>query len=90
MIKNYPAGGFDLSLMDKTFLPHLLNSSKSVFLPLLAYWIGYEPDTIYYHRRARKSGKSRWTLSKNLATFFDVMLGFSVTPIRMISGIGPK
>ena len=88
VIKNYPDGGFDLSLMDKTFLPHLVNSSKSVFLPLLAYWIGYEPDTIYYHRRARKSGKSRWTLSKKLAAFLDVMLGFSVTPIRLISGIG--
>ena len=88
VIKNYPDGGYDLSLMDKTFLPHLLNSSKSVFLPLLAYWIGYEPDTIYYHRRAREIGKSRWTLSKNLDAFLDVMLGFSVTPIRLISGIG--
>jgi polyisoprenyl-phosphate glycosyltransferase len=88
VIKNYPDGGYDLSLMDKTFLPHLLNSSKSVFLPLLAYWLGYKPDTIYYHRRARKNGKSRWTFSKNLATFLDVMLGFSVTPIRLISGIG--
>lgn len=88
VIKDYPDGGFDLSMMDKTFLPHLINSSKSVFLPVLAYWIGYKPDTIYYHRAARKSGKSRWTLTKNLAAFFDVILGFSVTPLRMISTIG--
>ena len=88
VIKDYPDGGYSLLLMDKTFLPHILNSSKSVFLHVLAYWIGYEPKTIYYDRRARESGKSRWTLSKNLGAFLDVMLGFSVTPIRLISGIG--
>ena len=88
VLKNYPKGGYDLSLMDKTFLPHLLNSSKSVFLPLLAYWMGYKPETIYYHRRPRKHGRSQWTLAKNLIAFFDIILGFSITPIRLVSGIG--
>jgi len=88
VIPNYPEGGYDIALMDKAFLPHMLNSSKSVFTPLLAYWLGYKPDVIYYHRRAREYGKSRWTFAKKFQTFLDVMLGFSITPIRVISGIG--
>lgn len=88
VIRDYPEGGYDMALMDKAFLPHLLNSSKSVFTPLLAYWLGYKPEVIRYHRPAREHGKSRWTFAKKFHAFLDVMLGFSITPIRTISGIG--
>jgi polyisoprenyl-phosphate glycosyltransferase len=88
VISDYPEGGFDMALMDKTFLPHLLNSSKSVFTPLLAYWLGYKPDIIHYHRPAREYGNSRWTFVKKCSAFLDVMLGFSITPIRAISAVG--
>ncbi len=88
VIRDYPEGGYDMALMDKVFLPYMLNSSKNVFTPLLAYWLGYQPDVIHYHRAAREHGKSRWTFAKKFKVFLDVMLGFSITPIRAISGIG--
>jgi len=88
VIRDYPEGGYDMALMDKAILPHLLDSSKSVFTPLLAYWLGYKPEVIHYHRPAREHGKSRWTFAKKFHAFLDVMLGFSITPIRAISGIG--
>lgn len=88
VLKDYPEGGYDMALMDKAMLPYLINSSKSVFTPLLAYWLGYQPEIIYYHRPARKHGKSRWTFAKKFNAFMDVMLGFSITPIRCISAIG--
>lgn len=88
VIRDYPEGGYDMALMDKVFLPYLLKSSKSVFTPLLAYWLGYKPDVIHYHRPAREHGKSGWTFAKKFTAFLDVMLGFSITPIRAISGIG--
>jgi polyisoprenyl-phosphate glycosyltransferase len=88
IIPGYPEGGYDMGLMDKVFLSYLLNSSKTVFTPLLAYWLGYQPDVIHYHRPARENGKSGWTFAKKFTTFLDVMLGFSITPIRAISGIG--
>lgn len=88
VIRDYPEGGYDMALMDKAFLPHLLNSAKSVFTPLLAYWLGYKPDVIHYHRPAREHGKSGWTFAKKFTAFLDVMLGFSITPIRAISGVG--
>ncbi len=88
VLPGYPAGGFDLALMDRVMLDPLRDSAKSAFLPLLAYWLGFEPSVIRYHRRPRLHGRSRWTLGKKFRAFMDVMLGFSVTPIRAISAVG--
>ena len=88
VVKNYPRGGFDLALMDKAILPHMLNAGKNVNLNLFGYWLGYEPELIFYERKVRSHGKSRWTTTKKIKLFLDSMLGFSVAPIRMISLIG--
>jgi polyisoprenyl-phosphate glycosyltransferase len=88
VMDNYPRKGYDMALMDKAMLAPLVNSSKNIFTPLLAYWLGYQADTIYYDRAERIHGKSGWTFKKKFNAFLDVMLGFSVTPIRMMSGVG--
>lgn len=88
VLKDYPKGGFDMALMDRVFLDPLVNSSKSLYIPLLAFWLGYTPEVLHYHRKEREHGKSRWTFAKKINAFLDVMLGFSVTPIRFISAIG--
>jgi dolichol-phosphate mannosyltransferase len=87
-IKDYPDGGYDMALMDRTLLPYLLASSKNAYTHLLIHWLGFKPEVIYYHRPMRIHGKSRWTFAKKFKVFLDVILGFSVTPIRMISAIG--
>lgn len=86
--KNYPKGGFDLALMDKTMQPYLVNSSKNIYTPLYAYWLGFKPIIIKYDRAKRMHGKSRWTFTKKLSAFLDALLGFSIFPIRFISMIG--
>lgn len=88
VVPGYPHGGFDIALMDRVMLEPMRNCSKNAFTPLLAYWLGYEPSVIHYHRPAREHGRSRWTFRKKVKAFFDVMLGFSVTPIRLISAVG--
>jgi dolichol-phosphate mannosyltransferase len=88
VIKNYPLGGFDMALMDKVFLPYLQRAAKSSFPPILAYWLGFKPFVIRYEREKRRYGKSRWSFQKRLNTFFDVLFGFSINPIRFISIIG--
>jgi polyisoprenyl-phosphate glycosyltransferase len=88
VLPGYPAGGFDLALMDRSMLGPLRDSAKSAFLPLLAYWLGFKPSVLHYERQPRLHGRSRWTLRKKFRAFLDVMLGFSVTPIRAISAIG--
>lgn len=88
VMSDYPVGGYDMALMDRSLLTHLANSSKNLYTPLLAYWLGYTPQVIYYHRRRRQHGESRWTFKKKLKASLDVILGFSVTPIRLMSAFG--
>lgn len=88
VVPGYPEGGFDIALMDRGMLEPMRNCSKNAFTPLLAYWLGHEPEVVTYHRPRREHGTSGWTFSKKVKAFLDVMLGFSVTPIRLISGVG--
>ena len=77
-----------MALMDKSLLTYVVSSSKNLYTPLLIYWLGYDPQVIYYHRAKRQHGKSRWTFAKKFNAFLDIILGFSVKPIRMISAFG--
>jgi len=86
--KDYPSGGFDVALMDRLMLPYLQKSGKNINISLFAYWLGFEPEVIYYQRQERVHGKSRWTFSKKFTYLLDSILGFSVVPIRMISFTG--
>ena len=86
--KTYPSGGFDLALMDELLLPYLQRSGKNINISLFAFWLGFEPEVIYYERRERVHGKSRWTFSKKFTHLLDSILGFSVVPIRIISFTG--
>jgi glycosyltransferase involved in cell wall biosynthesis len=88
VMRDYPAGGFDMALMDRAMQAPMVNSAKNVFTPLLAFWLGFTPAIIKYDRPKREHGRSRWTFSRKFKTFIDVMLGFSVTPIRIMSAIG--
>jgi glycosyltransferase involved in cell wall biosynthesis len=86
--RNYPKGGFDLALMDKCMLPYMRESGKNIYTLLYAYWLGFKPRVIQYKREKRQHGESKWTFSKKLKVFIDILLGFSYAPIRIISSIG--
>lgn len=88
VISDYPRRGYDMALMDASLLPYLTASSKNLYTPLLAYWLGFKPEVIPYHRQKREHDKSRWTFGKKFNAFLDIMLGFSVRPIRLMSALG--
>jgi polyisoprenyl-phosphate glycosyltransferase len=88
VVDDYPKRGFDLCLMDKAMLSHIQSAGKHINLPLLEYWLGFKPEIIYYERRERQHGKSRWSFAKKLKVSFDSILGFSIVPIRLISLVG--
>jgi dolichol-phosphate mannosyltransferase len=85
---DYPSEGYDLCLMDKAILPHFTGSGKNSYTPLLVYWLGFRPEIIFYRRRERAHGKSRWTFWKKFNAFVDSLAGFSILPIRLVSLIG--
>ncbi|HET9768118.1 MAG TPA: glycosyltransferase family 2 protein [Thermoanaerobaculia bacterium] len=87
-VKDYPRGGFDLALMGRELLPHMLDSARHVNTPLFAYWLGFSPTTIHYVRRRRAHGKSKWTFRKRVNFFVDSLVGFSIVPLRAMSALG--
>jgi polyisoprenyl-phosphate glycosyltransferase len=88
VVSDYPAGGFDLMLMDKTMLHDMIKSTKHTNVPMYAFWLGFDPVVLYYARRERRHGRSRFSLRKKLKFFVDTFSGFSATPIRILSLFG--
>ena len=88
VFKNYPKGGFDLMLFDKQILPYLKNLNGKVNYQLYLFWLGFSPTILESDRLERQEGKSRWTFSKKFDHFINSIAGFSVKPLRLISGLG--
>lgn len=88
VVPGYPSRGFDLMLMDKIMLPHVVGSTKHTNLPVYAMWLGFAPVVLNYDRGWRKHGRSRFTFGKRLKFFVDSISGFSARPIRLMSVFG--
>jgi glycosyltransferase involved in cell wall biosynthesis len=88
VVAGYPTGGFDLMVMDKAMLGHMVGSTKNTNLTMYAFWLGFEPVVLSYERRERRHGKSRYSFRKKVQFLVDTISGFSVTPIRILSLFG--
>nr|MCR4892642.1 glycosyltransferase [Lachnospiraceae bacterium] len=86
---NMPVGGCDCYLIDRKVIEVLkLLGEKNSSLTLQVLWSGFKTDRIYFHRDERKSGKSRWTMSKKVKLAMDSMMSFSYFPIRFMTTLG--
>ncbi len=87
--KNMPVGGCDCYLIDRQVIRVLeLLDEKNSSLTLQVLWAGFQTDKVYFHRKNREVGKSRWTLGKKIKLVVDSMMSFSYAPIRFVSGMG--
>lgn len=87
--KNMPQGGCDCYLLDRQVIKVLeLLDEKNSSLTLQVLWAGFQTDKVYFHRKNREVGKSRWTLGKKIKLVIDSMMSFSYAPIRFVSGMG--
>jgi polyisoprenyl-phosphate glycosyltransferase len=88
-LPNMPEGGFDCFLIDKKVVEILKNiEEKNTSLMGQILWIGFKTEKIYYVRKEREIGESRWTLAKKIKLFVDSFLAFSYVPIRFMSITG--
>lgn len=84
-----PVGGCDCYLLDRQVIKVLeMLDEKNSSLTLQVLWAGFKTDHVYFHRKDREVGKSRWTLSKKVKLAMDSMLSFSYFPIRFMSTVG--
>lgn len=50
--------------------------------------LGFSRSTIYYPKRARVGGRSKWNFIKRIGIFIDAVAGFSNRPIKVIINFG--
>ncbi|WP_029323105.1 glycosyltransferase [Butyrivibrio sp. AE3004] len=87
--KDMPQGGCDCYLLDRQAIEVIQRmDEKNSSLTLQVMWIGFKSAKVYFHRKDRTVGKSRWTFAKKYKLVVDSMMSFSYFPIRAISLIG--
>ena len=60
----------------------------NLFLRGMMPLIGYETDNVYYERKERVAGESKYPLKKMLALAWNGITSFSVKPISLITALG--
>ena len=54
----------------------------------LVAWTGFSEAVVEYERKRRRSGVSGWTYGRMVKTMYDTFIGFSQTPIRVMTITG--
>lgn len=79
----------DFRLMSKRAVEHFSKYEETnLYLRGMMPLIGYETDMVYYDRKERVAGESKYPLKKMLALAFNGISSFSVKPITIILEIG--
>lgn len=79
----------DFRLMSKRAVEEFSKYKETnLFLRGMMPLIGYQTDSVYYDRKERVAGESKYPLKKMLALAFNGISSFSVKPITLILGVG--
>lgn len=79
----------DYRLTSKRVLDELENFKEvNLFLRGLFPLIGFKTEIVYYERKERFAGESKYPLKKMLNFAWDGISSFSVKPLRFITGLG--
>lgn len=79
----------DFRLMSRRTLEKLEHFQEvNLFLRGMVPLLGYPSTKVYYTRKERFAGESKYPLRKMLAFAFDGITSFSVTPIRFVTTMG--
>ena len=79
----------DYRLLSKRATESLLDfKERNLFLRGMAPLVGYDSAKVYYARKERFAGKSKYPLSKMLHFALDGITSFSIAPIHLILYLG--
>jgi glycosyltransferase involved in cell wall biosynthesis len=79
----------DFRLMSKRALEELSKYKEAnLFLRGIVPLLGYSSTKVYYDRKERLAGESKYPLKKMISFAFDGITSFSIAPIRMVTLIG--
>lgn len=79
----------DFRLMSNRALKALMQySERNLFLRAIVRELGFQEGFVYYDRKAREAGESKYPLKKMLAFSIDGITSFSVAPLKFITFVG--
>lgn len=79
----------DFRLMSARAMQALsLYKERNLFLRGIVPKLGYKTDCVYYARKERMAGESKYPLKKMLYFAFDGITSFSIKPITMVTVLG--
>ena len=79
----------DFRLMSKRAVEQFSKyKENNLFLRGMMPLIGYQTDCVYYERKERVAGESKYPLSKMLALAWNGITSFSVKPISLVTALG--
>ncbi|KGM45855.1 glycosyltransferase family 2 protein [Neobacillus niacini] len=79
----------DFRLLSKRAVTELEGFKEvNLFLRGIVPLLGFRSDIVYYDRKERQAGETKYPLKKMLAFAFDGITSFSVSPIRLVLFIG--
>lgn len=79
----------DFRLMSQPALNELSNyGERNLFLRGIVPKIGYKTDSVYYARKPRTAGESKYSLKKMLSFALDGITSFSIKPIKLVAALG--
>lgn len=79
----------DFRLMSNRALKALMQyPERNLFLRAIVRELGLKEGYVYYDRKAREAGESKYPLKKMLAFSIDGITSFSVAPLKFITFIG--
>lgn len=84
-----PKGGFDVFGVSRRARETLVNLPElNTNITSQLQWIGFDREYVPFHRRARQSGKSTWSMKRKIKLFADSIYGFTGAPIALITVSG--
>ncbi|MCR4739104.1 MAG: glycosyltransferase family 2 protein [Lachnospiraceae bacterium] len=79
----------DYRLMSRRALEALSGyKERNLFLRGIVPTIGFKSDCVYYARKERLAGESKYTLKKMISFAFEGITSFSIKPMNFIMGAG--
>lgn len=79
----------DFRLMSARALDGLSQfKERNLFLRGIVPTIGYRSDCVYYARKKRLAGESKYPVGKMISFAFDGITSFSIKPMSFITGMG--
>ena len=79
----------DFRLMSARAMQELsLYKERNLFLRGIVPLLGYKTDCVYYSRKPRTAGESKYPLKKMLSFALDGITSFSIKPITMVALLG--